>query len=252
MHYLYHCLDTIRFSGLCADPNYYVVNVVIAIISLLVLNNAGTNRRRLLSYLMIFALLFFGMQTLSKSFVLMLAIIFVFFILMCLQQRRYKTLISFFIVSMVLLAFYYSGYIETLNLIIDRFNGAETMNDLTTNRWNTWTNYFKYLWEHPLSLFFGGGLGRDNFGMIGAHNAYIECLASLGIVGILLFFWVLKTFMRGPYLEKRRLQNFGVFIVILVMYMFLGMLTWIDLPFHLFLCYCFINFDFGIKEDKDV
>lgn len=251
---------TVRFSGLGSDPNYYAVNLCIAIIGLLMLINYKRIQHRTAAYGLVVGLVVFGLLTVSKSFLLMLVLILLYAMASGIRQRRYGLTILVVAAGAVLILLALSGRSEALNLMLMRLTQQGTNQDLTTGRTEIWERYFTYLGEHPFGLVFGSGLGSAVIGF-SAHNTYIEMLASLGVVGSGLFLVLLGCLMsetagdEGQTAALRRrtghrsLGNYSLLLVLLVMYFFLSMLTWIDLPFQLYLCFCFLHTEWKTPAD---
>lgn len=235
--------DTVRFSGLNADPNYYSINLYIAITGVLVLDNKGVFKDRIFVYLGIAVLFFFGLQTVSKSFALMMFAVIIYAFVICLKNNRFG-LFAFLLISVSIFVFFaYMGKIGVVNKMVDRILDSFNEGDFTTGRTRLWNLYFDFLNRNPILIPFGAGLGANIGGLVASHNTYVEIICSLGIVGTLLFICYISVLFANPNrIQKRRFENYSILLIILVMYFFLSMLTWVDLPLHLFLCYCFLNY----------
>ncbi len=84
------------------------------------------------------------------------------------------------------------------DVVADRFSvdnilGAE---DNMSNRTVIWEETFNYIMTNPESFIFGRGAGStQHYLMMASHNAIIQVLFELGIVGLLLFFAFIVSFL---------------------------------------------------------
>lgn len=235
--------ETFRFSGLNADPNYYSINLCISIVGVLVLDNKGAFKNSLWVFLGAAALLFFGVHTISKSFALMAIVVAFYLFFVIIKNKKFGLLILLLLIVATFTAIIVSRSVGVVNTLVDRVLESLDGGDITTGRANIWGRYFSYLAYHPRLILFGAGFGYGFGGLPAAHNTYVECITCLGIVGTLLFVALLFTlFSKENQVFKRSLENYSVILIIVVMYFFLSMLTWIDMPIHLFLCFCFLNY----------
>ena len=240
---------TIRFCGLNSDPNYYAVNLCVAIAGLLILLKNKMIRCRLAVYALVIALVGFGLLTVSKSFLLMLAVILLYMVFSGIRQKRFGLALIVLLAGAVLIVCAAAGKLQVLDLVLERLNMGDNSDALTTGRVGLWERYIEYLTDNPAGLVFGSGMGTAFIGFA-AHNTYIEGVASLGFVGLLLFSSLLVFLMKDQVPLHRSFDNFFVLIVLLFMYSFLSMLTWFDFPFQLYLCYCFLNYDLRAPAGK--
>lgn len=240
--YAFKTSDTIRFSGLNSDPNYYSINLCVVISGLLILTNYKRIQNRAMAYGLAAILVCFGLMTVSKSFLLMLAVLLAWMVVLGLRQRRYGLAILVLLAGGVLVMLAVSGKVHSLNLVLDRLFQSDGTTDWSTGRLSIWERYFTYFREHLPGLFFGYGIGCGYIGFA-AHNTYIELLGSLGVVGSVIFLVLLVCLFKGDRSFRHCAGNYLILGVLLIMYTFLSMLTWLDLPFHLYLCYCFIHYD---------
>lgn len=193
-------LDRIgRFCALNGDPNYYGQLIVVAI-ALLISNLFlyAKEKRIILSILcgvLSVVLAINGMRSLSKGYVVGLAAVLLFvvwFFIMEGKPTRQKPL--WFIIFVVL------GLVAAL-VLSDRLimpmvaSRAET--DLFTGRIDIWKNYIRMFKDHLDVVLFGAGFSnspnliRYYMGNAeAAHNLYIELLGNLGIIGLIMVFYI--------------------------------------------------------------
>lgn len=234
--------NIVRFTGLYPDPNYYAVNMFIAISGLLILRNYGKMKHTAFTYISVITLLVFGVLTVSKSFFLMTFMVALYIFIVSIRQKHFGAALLLLGATAVFVLLLFSGWIDGLNLLLNRFEASNDINDLTSNRWVIWNNYLNYLKENPILLFVGSGLGNDFGNLKAAHNTVIESIASLGIIGTGIMGISVVSLLKRKEKFKWGLGNFTVLIIVVITYLFLSMLTWVDLPFHLYLCYCFLDY----------
>lgn len=231
-----------RFSGLYGDPNYFAVNAIISLCLLGFLYQKG--KLRLLFTLILFApLVYFCAITGSKSALLMLT----FPMLMLLHGVRKNRRYFVYAVLLLLLVFgiymVFSGRISIFATTLARLSNAnEGLDKLTTGRSTLWMNYIKELKSHPLQIIFGNSPSVYLLNGRGVHNTYIDFIFQLGAVGTVLYFYILRPIERLKHPGfKRQITNYSVFITMLVMYFFLSMLQFFDMPFHMTLGFICMN-----------
>lgn len=243
----------IRFSGLYKDPNYYSVNVIIALCEIILL----FKRRKISSIIAIgFAILLtaFAVETVSKSAILMLAIPVIMFLYATIRERRYGLFALGVVITACILVLAVSNRIPALDNIMGRFLSAGTdLDSLTTHRSTLWVNYFSYLSEHINEIVFGRSLLNYTLNGVAPHNTYIDLIYQLGIVGsIFLLLIVIRIFRNRKMDIKRCLLNYSVLICIVIMYLFLSELQYYDLPFHFIMCYFALNFNTEETEEREL
>lgn len=219
-----------RFAGLYGDPNYYVVNIIISMVLLVILFGKKQIRFLHAAVLMI-PLVVFTAMTGSKSGLLMLAPVAAFFIYQCFARRHYFFGVLSTILAGVAAVMIFSGEIELFSKVLDRlFNGS---GGLTSGRADTtWYRYLLYFSEAPLRMVFGRSIAFYDLDGIIAHNTYIDLLYELGIVGTVWLLAIIWKSYRCTVKIRRNLLNYSVLLVILAMYFFLSELQYFDPPFH--------------------
>ena len=238
-----------RFSGLYGDPNYYSVNLILSFCGIILLYH-----KRLIKWqfwICFVALTALGINTGSKSFLLMFVCVCIMFIISCLICKRYFIGTLFMIFCIVIGLMGLSGRIEMLNNILERIFAADDFNSLTTGRFSLWQSYIEYFSLHIDKLIFGGGLGAPLVNGKGSHNAYIDLFFNYGIVGTILFFYVLYCcFAYGEKSGKRTILNYSATAVILVMYFFLSMLFYFDIAFHFIVAWVIYRMNLQTGKNK--
>lgn len=237
---------TSRFSGLYGDPNYYSVNLIVALILILILYKKG-KFTALQSILLSMPLFFFAAMTGSKSAFLMLVIPIILFIYVSLKNRHYVIAFASCIIIIIGIQMIFSGEIKIFSVAIQRLLANHSnINELTSGRGNIWKEFFDYISDHFFVLLFGRSLLYVLLNGGAPHNTYIDFIYQLGIVGtawlIYIFIKVWKEIVRNR--SGRNILNYSVFGVVAILYFFLSELQYVDFPFHIILCLITIGLDF--------
>lgn len=234
-----------RFSGLYGDPNYYCINIIIALILVVILLRA--KRIKLLSAVALAVpLLWFAALTNSKSAFLMLVVPAALFIQVFWERKNYVLFVLSIITVISFMFWVFSGKIALFNVVLERLKTGSDLglNSLTTDRSAIWKDYFNFFNSHLLSDIFGRGLGYITLNSAAAHNTYIDLLYQLGAVGTA---WLMSVIAGGfkQYRSNynRSIVNYGVLICIMAMYLFLSELQFWDPPFHFIICFVALNID---------
>ena len=238
-----------RFAGMYDDPNYYTVNVIISLCLLVVLYHRKELKTVPFAILSL-VLLFFSVMTYSKSAFLMLIIPVLFFLYSNSKNGRYFLqmicLVGLFVFALYLVA----GKVDFLSAVLQRFQNAENLNQLTTGRFDLWQKYLKSFSKSILHLFVGNGYGAKLVGGKAAHNTYIDMIHYLGLVGIFLMLRLIyvtaKDYQFG--IIRRSFLNYSIIIVMVIMYFFLSELFYFDLPFHILLAIIVWNMKIDKRE----
>lgn len=231
-----------RFTGFYQDPNYYCVNVIIALCLVVILYYRKDISLRTAA---IFAgsLFAFAILTYSKSAILMLVFPVSMFFYANSKNARYGIQIACLIGLFLFCLYAIAGKIDFLSTILSRFQGATSIERLTTGRTVIWARYMRSFSESVLHLLVGNGTGARLVGTHAAHNTYIDMVHYLGLIGIFIMFRLLvvatKVFHIGNH--RRNYLNYSVMLVIMVMYFFLSELFYFDLPFHFLLAIIVLN-----------
>ena len=190
VHYKAVGIRLTRFQGLTVNPNYFSLDVNLALAGLLVLPAKRKERKRPVAEILLLALLSAtGILTLSKSFAVCFAATIFLYILIGAEKNKIGKITAFTVFLLVTLFFYrmYSGS-SYIMAIIDRTNRVSSLKEFTSDRTVVWMNYLKYILRTPDLLILGGGAGAGRLFDYGAsHSFYIECLYYFGIVGTVLF-----------------------------------------------------------------
>lgn len=238
--------NTQRFTGFNPDPNYFSVNVCIALVLLLLFCIFKKPKNNWLMWASVVSLVVFGFMTISKSFLLMIVLIYVYIWLVLALRHQYRALGIISALGVLLVVVLVFGKSTNLNLLLQRFEQDVELGNFSTGRFDIWKKHIAFWKEHPFRMLFG--LGLDTTMLPHPHSFYVEIISDLGLIGSAFLLALIWDIIRPQQILKRRLENYTILFIILLMYGFLGMLTWFDLPFHLYLCYCMINSDLEPKH----
>ena len=220
----------IRNGGLMDDPNYCSLSIMVSLTFLTVLYYYKLVKNEY--WLFVVPLFLLGFTTYSKSYFLTAAV-FLIILLLIVLFPRYKGWATVLCIAIVIaVSAVFSGKIEIINRILQRFDTASTY--LGRNELNE--IYLNYIGNNMKVLFFGAGFdisvlsGMKNT----VHNIYIEMLFKLGIIGSL--FFVITVFGCFPRMNSKcKTVNYLPAIFIAVMYMALAGLDSYGLFYYLLL-----------------
>lgn len=272
----------LRYRGLAGDPNYYTLDVVIAMAGLYFLYFKREIKWFIFTPL-VMTLSIFIWLTYSKSMVVGLAVlsglVIVFSCVKDFKKNWYKPLIFIALILMGVILTHYVMDLFTLG-IFDRFkdNYVNTsvnegaiileqlpavesptevevvMDNVLTGRWSLWRNHLIYVFSSVKNFLFGGGIGTFVEPME-AHNTPIQILYETGFIGtvifVALFIFIFKEFGFNKNLFK--LSNWINWLVILicaVMFCNVNYLASTSFTYHVSI-FIFTLFAFNNKNIKE-
>ncbi|MFJ7667689.1 O-antigen ligase family protein [Lysinibacillus sp. NPDC097195] len=193
-----------RFTGLDLDPNYFSLQILIAITCLLVLCYYDS-KKNIKPIVFIIVLAIFGIFTYSKMFIITFTafILLTFFMFV---KNNVKTAVKFasFIIMIcgVMLLFFYEKLFEIYKF---RFFGAGTSTDaITTGRLSRWNMFAAEIFQSTKIFIMGAGFGTSFSHEKMAHTMYLSTLYYLGIIGIVLVLLYISS------LNQVLRQNIGI------------------------------------------
>lgn len=171
--------DTIRFSGISFDPNFYTI---ISVIVLFIIVFKLKEKLKFILWIILIGIdIAFGLMTYSKSFYFCTACILICAILSTEKTMKIKLFQSLPVI--IIAIFLMSNQIDNIfNGFMSRFIGVTSVNSLTTGRENLWIMYIKLIFKDISSVIVGNGI--LNNGLKAAHNTYLEMLYKFGIIGV--------------------------------------------------------------------
>lgn len=219
LHKIGHEEYAARFVGLNVNPNYYTMDISVALGCLV--STMCTSKTKPI-YMILFAVLsVFGLMSVSKSFLLVLAIMIAILLLNSIKSGGTK----FFKLSFVLIllgVFILIFAKESVETYIFRLNedSASDVASMTTGRTEIWLEYIKSTVKSFKILFFGAGLGTQLDKA--PHNTYLEMTYYIGLIGTILYLFVLKSSIAIKHFPKNILYYIPL-LVILIRFMGIGM-----------------------------
>ena len=231
----------VRFSGLAGDPNYFVLGIIISMCLCIVL--LYQNKMRLIPFCVLFSVFIISTAaTGSKSGMIMLVWPIFLFLRGRIMKKSYLAFFISFIILIIIVLLIIHGRIQLFSNTLRRLNsGATDVDALTTNRTKIWQEYIKYFIDNPDKALWGNGastyiLNLPAFQNRGhaVHNAYLDLVLQLGIIGIVFFVNIIYGSINHVIIP-RNILNYSIIIPIIVMYMFLNQLSDYEWPYHLLL-----------------
>lgn len=240
--------QVVRFSGLYNDPNYYSAAMILAVSCLLFLYIRG--ELKISSLVLCVAIVLFGVQTVSKSFIIMLASVYLIFTIVLFIKRDYFTSILFACILFLLGYMVIAGKISIFNNILERL--SDSKGNLTTGRSELWMEYIEYFIRNPLKLIFGTGLSSKPLSTHYPHNTYIDFMFFYGIIGTLLFVCSLIVACNNGKKNRKRIENYIPICCMACMFMFLSGVKSFDLVFVLIITIYFLKFACPDKKEVSI
>ena len=219
-----------RFSGLQGNPNYFTVDIIMALSGIAILLFRENNR---LPYIILFIVLtVIGFLSLSKSFLISWVVLIFFMALYIIKSHKQRVRRLIFIMLATIGLIYFVAA-EQINEYIIRFTETiDDMSDFTTGRTDIWRGYITTIWNNLKILFVGNGINGSLVNGRGVHNTYLEAIYSLGILGTSLFLLVLCICFKFNTKISEKVQ-FLPLIILLIRFLAIGLLAFDNLWFYL-------------------
>ncbi len=192
-----------RFVGLIGDPNYYSMEVAVAIVLLLVayMTKKGSIPKTIL--LLIITLSIFGFMTLSKTYFIIWGFIIIVWVVRLLPVINLKKMVSISFITgfMIFINDKYKVLNKLLFFYRFRFGNLygdydQSLNSLTTGRLQIWRYYFHEIVSSPLIFVFGTGFNRS-IRPFSTHNTFISIFYAFGFIGTILLLGYMITLYRS-------------------------------------------------------
>lgn len=183
-----------RNLGNAGDPNYLGLYILIAITFLI--NQIRSDKLSFKKLIYIIFLAIGGFSTSSRTFMIILIaelLPFVYTILRDLIVKFKLRKIFFICIGMVILIFFVSIFYDNISFIFERFNTASNLDELTNGRSDIALTYLNKISASGLHLLFGFGISKYPINMEiyeYAHNAYVEIIVTIGILGTLVIIFL--------------------------------------------------------------
>lgn len=239
-----------RFTGLDLDPNYFALQILIAMSCLLVIiyNDQKININNIVLFLL---LMVFGIYSFSKMFILSL-ILLILITLVSFYRYNIKVAIKFTLIIGVItgigMYMFYDYFFQIYWLRF--FESGTSAEALTTGRVNNWIIFLNEIFSNIKILIFGAGYGTHLFlGKI-AHNMYITAFYYMGIIGLLISILFFKGLFKGVQknvgLGKSNLKILSINLlplyILLITNIALDSFVMDYFPFHILLVIISLNY----------
>lgn len=243
-----------RFSGIQENPNYYTMDISLALAGWFAL--VVNKKSNMLDYLFIVALSVLGIMSLSQSFIIIYILLIIFLLFSYAKQNVVGLLKGVFFIMVIFLGIYFLVEKETIEAFLSRINIGNNLSsdlsDITTGRSDRWFIYLEYIVSNINVFLFGEGLGGNNYASISPHNYFIEIFYYLGILGSFLYLIVLKVIFPSHKPNfKRKLANYLPFIVLLIRSMAISLLVQESLIFYFIIIMIVMNTNFNEKDNLE-
>lgn len=251
----------VRIASTLGNPINLGLFLVVAFISTAYLMGTTNRKKSLIAYF--FGLLLFGFVsifTLSRTAygsLIIAIVVFVFFKIFKEDGLRKKVLLIFTVI-LILFAFFYVISMEEGLILFRLFQSIDTDTLFADPRLETWSIVIRDLWNDPMYLLWGVGLGNSgtsglsgNFIII--ENSFVSIFYELGIIGLLFFgFIIFRFFINAVRLLKGKdtgKQYLGlVFFSYLLIFVFASIFidAYINYPFSFYFWLFFALSEIGV------
>ena len=233
--------ETVRLGGFFGDPNYCSIIILVSIALLCTLYYY--KKIKVEFWFFVALLIPLGFFTYSKSYFLCISALSLFLILFVLLPKYKGWAIASLIVMAILVFMSLSGKFEIINVILTRFE----FGDITTGRLSLNRDYLNYIWNNPITLFFGEGISAEKVESLGnnVHNIYIEALFKFGILGVAIYVATMYFGIDVTKINKEKIKFVNLFSIIFlaILYFALAGITMYEFPFYLSIAFLSISFN---------
>ncbi len=208
-----------RFAGFESDPNYFSVEVLVALCGLIIYMTY--EKKLLLSTSTIGFLALVGLMTLSKMYLLCLCILVLITIVTVFKYKvssGFIILAAFGVVAAIIWKIFGAELLSGFNA---RIEDIDNISGLTTGRTDNWIAYINEIFGNFKVFVFGAGYGSGFVDGKAAHNGFLSLFYFWGLIGSTLFFNLLKKLdkiVAEKFLvEKRPFLSLGNIMLLIVL-----------------------------------
>lgn len=224
-----------RWCGFYSDPNFYSAQISAVLSGVLILLLRSNGKRMIPLMTLAVLLIYCGLLSASKSFFLVVAVQLGLWLFLLFRARRsagFKLVVILLAGVAVAVVFSTALFDDLVQTLLLRFSSADTLDSLTTGRWEIWKSYIQDVFRDPKMLLLGEGLTD---GVLidgkGSHNTVLQIVFQLGVVGTgLLVCWWMGLERRTLFVQVCR-QNRRTEVLLLIVG---AIMPWMALDLLLF------------------
>lgn len=201
-----------RFVGLVGNPNYFTMDISVALSCLVV--SMATSKPKKINVLLFVILSVFGLMSVSKSFLIVWVVLLLILMFYGLRNGG-SSFVKLFVVLVITAVFVYVFAKESIDTYIYRLtqDSEGDLSGFTSGRTEIWLTYIKAIISDIRILFFGSGVGVTL--VAATHNTYLEPIYYLGVVGCVLYFFVFKMSVSLKSLPKKYVYYIPVLVMLI-------------------------------------
>lgn len=201
-----------RFSGLFSNPNYFSIEISLALAGNLVLFMNNEESKKELFFIGI-PLIVLGIMSQSNGFIFSVVIMLLFIVSFYFRKKAGKAMIIIGLFLILILIF--SKQTSTiLNRYFFRLTSLESeessLIQLTNGRIDIWRMYLERILNDLRILLLGNGI--ETTLNRGAHNAFIEILFCMGIIGSSIYVFLLLSILEKSSPVYRKYTLFSIIL----------------------------------------
>lgn len=201
--------DSLRFSGLAYDPNFYTITAVLTLCILMF--GFGYKIKTNRWFFATIITIVFGLITYSKS------MLFCFLVILLVSFLKTEKIIRLNVLKTLpfllgLCIIFHNQLLSIYETIMVRFEEVDSLQSLTTGRSDIWKIYFNDIFKSVDSFFWGNGIVQSF--KYAAHNTYLEIIQKFGLIGIVtdfLYLYFCNKKMKGRF----NLSMNSIFVVVI-------------------------------------
>lgn len=189
--------DSLRFSGLAYDPNFYTITAVLTLCILMF--GFGYKIKTKRWFIATIITIVFGLITYSKSMLFCFLLILLGSFLKAEKTIKLNVLrtLPFFLALCII---FRNQILSIYNTLVVRLNEVDSLQTLTTGRSEIWKMYFKDIFKSVDSFLCGNGIVQSF--KYAAHNTYLEIFQKFGLIGVgtdLIYLYFCNRKMKGRF-----------------------------------------------------
>ena len=236
-----------RFYGLHGNPNYFTLDITMAIAGLAVFMAI---KKKMGIYSVFFVVLSaIGMMSVSNSFLITFFVLLVWMVI-SFAQINVSRLVKYSLVLVCFAVVITAVMSDTIFAYASRLlgGGSLTLSELTTGRTDIWGSYITEIVSNFKVLVVGNGLDAV-LDTLGAHNTYIELVFMLGLAGGAIY---LVSLLQCFVLPKKKMMLIFLapLVVCLVRLIAIGILTYDSIWFYYIIIGIFIKAGSAYEAEK--